>query len=174
MAGAATYLTAEFVERRLTVLPNVPDTWNVDRSGHQFQLDLKMCQISALRFNFSWGTEREHIYGQLLPMWTAIKIWTQLWTRYFSGIKEPCPMLRTAKFVCKLSSFETPSHNILNSIKNAKVFRGSIFVKNNFCLITLYFIISWECLKVKCVRFFTKAIIYLTCTCNKLLEHFCS
>ena len=56
----STYLTAEFVERRLTTIPpvGVPDSWGVDRGGHYFQLDLKMCQISALHFDFQWGDER--------------------------------------------------------------------------------------------------------------------
>ena len=56
----STYLTAEFVERRLTTIPPaaVPDSWGVDSGGHYFQLDLKMCQISALHFDFEWGHER--------------------------------------------------------------------------------------------------------------------
>ncbi|KAK7495942.1 hypothetical protein BaRGS_00012932 [Batillaria attramentaria] len=56
-----TYLSADFVERRVTVIPPaaVPDGWGVDRAGNYCQLDLKMCQISALHFDFQWGRERQ-------------------------------------------------------------------------------------------------------------------
>ncbi|KAK7101209.1 leucine-rich repeat-containing protein 40-like isoform X2 [Littorina saxatilis] len=57
---ASTYLTPEFIERRLTTIPPVavPDSWGVERGGHYFQLDLKMCQLTAMHFDFSWGQER--------------------------------------------------------------------------------------------------------------------
>ena len=62
------------------------------------------------------------IYEQLLQIWTAMKIWTQLWTQYFSGVKEPCPMINPAKCVCKLTRFETPSNIcILNNLWRLKV-----------------------------------------------------
>ncbi|KAL8606508.1 hypothetical protein ACOMHN_037739 [Nucella lapillus] len=68
---ASTYLTTEFVERRISSIPpaGVSETWDVDRSGHYYQLDLKMCRISTLHFDFEWGSERdEHFYQLDLKM----------------------------------------------------------------------------------------------------------
>ncbi|XP_076463213.1 uncharacterized protein LOC143295412 isoform X2 [Babylonia areolata] len=57
---ASTYLTADFVERRISSIPpaGVGESWGVERGGHYYQLDLKMCRISALHFDFQWPNDR--------------------------------------------------------------------------------------------------------------------
>ncbi|XP_046578845.1 LOW QUALITY PROTEIN: protein phosphatase 1 regulatory subunit 7-like [Haliotis rubra] len=54
-----TYLTPEFVERRISRLTTVPDGWNASTNRTLYQLDLKMCQVKSLVFSFEWGKERE-------------------------------------------------------------------------------------------------------------------
>lgn len=55
------YLTADFVERRISAIPSTsfPDGWGVDHTGLYYQIDLKMCQISSLHFDFEWGREKQ-------------------------------------------------------------------------------------------------------------------
>ncbi|PVD23485.1 hypothetical protein C0Q70_16757 [Pomacea canaliculata] len=55
-----TYLSAEFVERHITKLSStlIPEIWDVEHGGQFYQLDLKMCQISALHFDFQWGKQQ--------------------------------------------------------------------------------------------------------------------
>jgi hypothetical protein len=57
---ATTYLTAQFVEHRISSIPAaaIQDNWGVERSGQFYQLDLKMCQISSLHFDFQWGSSK--------------------------------------------------------------------------------------------------------------------
>lgn len=55
-----TYLSADYIEHHITPLPyaSIPEGWHIDSGGQFYQLDLKMCQISALHFDFQWGKER--------------------------------------------------------------------------------------------------------------------
>ncbi|KAK6186151.1 hypothetical protein SNE40_008246 [Patella caerulea] len=55
-----TYLTQDFVERKISVLKTLQDGWGVDRykTGNFYRLDLKMCQIKDLSYSFEWGQER--------------------------------------------------------------------------------------------------------------------
>ncbi|ESO94435.1 hypothetical protein LOTGIDRAFT_232290 [Lottia gigantea] len=57
---AATYLTEDFVEKRLRALKSLQDGWAVDQygTGKFYELDLKMCQIKDLSYSFEWGKER--------------------------------------------------------------------------------------------------------------------
>ncbi|XP_071119020.1 protein phosphatase 1 regulatory subunit 7-like isoform X2 [Haliotis cracherodii] len=54
-----TYLTPEFVERRISRLTTLPDGWKASTSRTLYQLDLKMCQVKSLVYSFEWGKERE-------------------------------------------------------------------------------------------------------------------
>lgn len=60
--GSFTYLTGEFVERRIGALVSIPETWGVDGGGVYNELDLKMCQIKTLLFDFEWGKEKYASY----------------------------------------------------------------------------------------------------------------
>ncbi|XP_064626048.1 protein phosphatase 1 regulatory subunit pprA-like isoform X2 [Lineus longissimus] len=52
-----TLLNRDFINKKLTWIAYVPDKWDVPR-GNYFQLDLKMCQLTALKYNFNWHDDR--------------------------------------------------------------------------------------------------------------------
>ena len=54
------FLGKDFVERHIVSLPAqvIPDAWNLDRHGQVYSLDLKMCQLKSLDFDFRWGDDR--------------------------------------------------------------------------------------------------------------------
>lgn len=50
-------MTKEFVEKRTSQLPNIPEEW--DAGGQVgYKLQFKMCQLQNLIFAFNWGEER--------------------------------------------------------------------------------------------------------------------
>lgn len=46
----------DFIESRVSTLPFVPEEWEVG-SRHGYKLDLKMCQIKALVYDFTWADD---------------------------------------------------------------------------------------------------------------------
>ncbi|WAR23775.1 INLI-like protein [Mya arenaria] len=60
-------LTQEFVERRCHTCPVILPAWKLDPTGQYYELDLKMCQLKNLDYEFKWGKE-----GGLLPRMASI------------------------------------------------------------------------------------------------------
>jgi len=54
MAG----LKQDFVERRCHPCQVILPAWKLDPSGQFYELDLKMCQLKSLEYEFKWGKER--------------------------------------------------------------------------------------------------------------------
>ncbi|KAK3090435.1 hypothetical protein FSP39_011833 [Pinctada imbricata] len=50
-------LSQDFVERRLHPLTHLPEAWTVDLGGKYYELDLKMCQLRSLDYEFRWGDD---------------------------------------------------------------------------------------------------------------------
>lgn len=51
-------LKQDFIERRTHVCQVIPPQWKLDPQGQYYELDLKMCQLKELQYDFYWGKER--------------------------------------------------------------------------------------------------------------------
>lgn len=88
----ATYLKENLVEKRIRSLKKCPDSWQVDYRIHQYyELDLKMCQIKRLSYNFKWGDEKDVV------------------SRYSTAISTPSRILRLNLSLNELTVLEHDS-----------------------------------------------------------------
>ncbi|XP_060584547.1 internalin I-like [Ruditapes philippinarum] len=60
-------LKQDFIERRTHVSHVIPPQWKLDPQGQYYELDLKMCQLKELNYDFNWGKE-----GGPLPRMASI------------------------------------------------------------------------------------------------------
>ena len=51
-------LPGNFIERRCYPCQVQPQDWRLDPQGNFYELDLKMCQLKTLEYDFEWGQER--------------------------------------------------------------------------------------------------------------------
>lgn len=55
----ASVLKSDFIERKCHASRTLPSAWRLqDSQGQYYELDLKMCQLKSLEYDFKWGTER--------------------------------------------------------------------------------------------------------------------
>lgn len=50
-------LKQDFIERRTHVCHVIPPQWKLDPQGQYYELDLKMCQLKDVAYDFHWGKE---------------------------------------------------------------------------------------------------------------------
>ena len=48
-------LSKEFVEPRIITHPTPSESWGLDSLIHYYQLDLQMCHLKTVYYNFEWG-----------------------------------------------------------------------------------------------------------------------
>ena len=51
------FMKRDFVDRRVSLVKRVPAEWEVS-PGYYYQLDMKMCQIRELKYDFRWGDDQ--------------------------------------------------------------------------------------------------------------------
>lgn len=88
----ATIVKENFVEKRIRSMKKCPDSWEVDYRIHKyFELDLKMCQIKRLNYDFQWGDEKVAV------------------SRFSTAISTPCRILRLNLSLNELTVLEHDS-----------------------------------------------------------------
>ena len=53
------------------MIEHIPEEWIVEGGSHFYQLNLKMCQLKQLKYNFRWGTSRYAMILRKFPINSA-------------------------------------------------------------------------------------------------------